>query len=70
METTDMVSCHSGSGARLWSDFRIGDDGYGRLVVAAWGMKAADISRVVQRIQELGNYRNLALLGLPVAQDS
>lgn len=63
-----LVSCHMAGGARLWSDFRIHADGYGRLVVAANGMATADLIRVVQRVQELGNYRNLALLGLPVAQ--
>ncbi|KRB85279.1 hypothetical protein ASE00_00240 [Sphingomonas sp. Root710] len=63
-----LVSCHIAGGARLWSDFRIHADGYGRLVVAANGMATADLIRVVQRVQELGNYRNLALLGLPAAQ--
>ena len=29
---------------------------------------AADLGRVVQRLQELGNYRNMALLGLPQAR--
>lgn len=62
-----LVSCHVASGARLWCDFRIHEDGYGRMVVAANGLSDADLSRCVQKIQELGNYRNLALLGLPVA---
>lgn len=69
MECADLVSCHTEAGARIWSDFRIGKDGYGRLVVAANGLEGADLSRLVQRLQELGNYRNLALLGLPVAQE-
>ena len=63
-----LVSCHVAGGARIWCDFRIHDDGYGRLVVAANGLSDGDLSRCVQKIQELGNYRNLALLGLPVAQ--
>lgn len=70
MESAELVSCHTQAGARIWSDFRIGPDGYGRLVVAANGLEGADLSRLVQRLQELGNYRNLALLGLPVAQES
>ncbi|MGG2319952.1 DUF3422 family protein, partial [Salmonella enterica] len=49
-------------------DFRIGPDGYGHLAVSAGAALPADLSRVVQQLQELGNYRNLALLGLPVAQ--
>jgi uncharacterized membrane-anchored protein len=67
---SDLVSCRIGGGARLWSDFRIRDDGYGRLLVAANGTPEGDLSRLIQRLQELGNYRNLALLGLPIAQAS
>jgi uncharacterized membrane-anchored protein len=65
---SQLVSCYIGRGARLWSDFRVHDDGYGRLVLAANNMVHGDLLRSVQRLQELGNYRNLALLGLPVAR--
>ena len=64
----ELVSCHVGDGIRVWSDFRIGADGYGRLLVAANGANNSDLTRTVQRFQELGNYRNLALMALPVAQ--
>lgn len=64
----ELVCCDFGNGARLWSDFRIKDEGYGRLVIAAGALAAADLSRAVQALQELGNYRNMALLGLPVAR--
>jgi uncharacterized membrane-anchored protein len=64
----ELVSCHVGAGARLWSDFRIGPEGYGRMVIAANGLPPGDLTRLLQRLQELGNYRNLALLGLPTAQ--
>ena len=64
----ELVSCHIGGGARLWTDFRIKPDNYGHLLVSAGGMSSGDLSRLLQRLQELGNYRNLALLGLPVAQ--
>lgn len=71
-EPSQLITCHvcspSGDRARLWTDFRIHDDGYGRMVVAANDMPPADFRRCVQQIQELGNYRNLALLGLPVAR--
>lgn len=65
-----LVTCRVGSegAVRVWSDFRIGPDGYGHLAVSAGAALPADLSRVVQQLQELGNYRNLALLGLPVAQ--
>ena len=63
----ELVSCRLGT-ARLWSDFHIHEDGYGRLLVAAGEVVPADLGRLVQRIQELGNYRNLTLLGLPLVQ--
>lgn len=63
----ELVSCHLGGGARLWSDFRLHGD-HGRLVIAAGELPPSDLGRTLQRVQELGNYRNLALLGLPVAQ--
>jgi uncharacterized membrane-anchored protein len=65
-----LVSCLLDGGARMWSDFRIGPEGFGRHVIAANGMMPSDLGRVVQRIQELGNYRNLALRGLKTAQDA
>lgn len=67
---SQLISCHVAGGARIWSDFRIHDDGYGRIVVAANGLAPADLARCIQRLQELGNYRNLALIGLPVAQEA
>ena len=65
-----LVSCTIGEGACIWSDFRIRDDRYGCLVVAANGLAPGDLTRSVQRLQELGNYRNLALLGLPLAREA
>ncbi|MCD1623316.1 DUF3422 family protein [Citromicrobium bathyomarinum] len=67
-EDADLVSCHVCSGVRVWSDFRIREDGYGRLLVSAPGRQPDDLGRIVQRLQELGNYRNLALVGLPRVQ--
>ena len=63
----DLVSCRIGD-ARIWSDFLLHADGFGRLLVAAGNTLPADLGRLVQQVQELGNYRNLALLGLPLAQ--
>ncbi len=55
---------------KVWSDFRIGADGFGQLLVAVNGCSPQELSRLIQRLQELGNYRNLALLGLPVARSA
>lgn len=65
----ELVSCDLGESTRFWSDFRIGPDGYGRILIAANGENPRDLGRIVQRLQELGNYRNLALLGLPMARN-
>ncbi len=65
----DLVACDVADGrARIWSDFRLRDDGLGRLLILDQGMQGSDPSMIVQRLQEIGNYRNMALLGLPVAQ--
>ncbi len=64
----ELVSCHFESEARLWSDFRLREDGFGRLLIAANGVDPRDLTRAAQRLQELGNYRNKALLGLPAAK--
>jgi uncharacterized membrane-anchored protein len=65
----ELVCCDVNGSMRIWSDFGIGADGYGRLLVSAGDVDDAERGRIIQRIQELGNYRNLALLGLPVVQD-
>ncbi len=65
----DLVSCsvHDGA-ARIWADFRLHEDGFGRMLIQDLGLSKGDLARLVQRLQELGNYRKVALLGLPVAQ--
>ena len=65
--TPELVSCRIGA-VRIWTDFLVRPDNFGRLIIAANGMSPEDMGRLVQQIQELGNYRNLALLGLPTAQ--
>ena len=64
------MSCEvQNSEARVWSDFLVNADGMGRMLIRDQGLKSeGDTSRLVQRLQELGNYRNMALLGLPKAQ--
>ena len=64
----EMVCCDINSGLRIWSDFGIHGDGYGRLLVTAGDVEDGERGRIIQRVQELGNYRNLALLGFPTVQ--
>lgn len=64
-----LIVCDVADGkARIMSDFRINPDGFGRLMVLDRGMQGDEPAHLVQRLQELGNYRNMALLGLPLAQ--
>ncbi len=65
----DMVCCDINAGIRIWSDFGIHDDGYGCLLLTAGDVGDGERGRIVQRVQELGNYRNLALLGFPTVQE-
>ncbi len=64
----EIVCCDVNAGLRIWSDFGILDDGYGRLLVRAGDVEDGERGRIIQRVQELGNYRNLALLGFPTVQ--
>ena len=64
----ELVCCDINAGLRIWSDFGIHDDGYGRLLVTAGDVEDGERGRIIQRAQELGNYRNLALLGFPTVQ--
>ena len=64
----DLVCCDINAGLRIWSDFAIHPDGYGRLLVSAGNVDDSERGRIIQRMQELGNYRNLALLGFPAVQ--
>lgn len=68
IDEKEMVCCDINAGLRIWSDFGIHKDGYGRLFVAAGDVSDDERGRIVQRVQELGNYRNLALLGFPAVQ--
>lgn len=69
ISTLEMVCCDINAGLRIWSDFSIHSDGYGRLLVTAGNVEEGERGRIIQRVQELGNYRNLALLGFPIVQE-
>lgn len=69
ISANDMVCCDVNGDIRIWSDFGIHEDGYGRLLLTAGEVSDGERGRIVQQLQELGNYRNLALLGFPTVQD-
>ncbi len=69
--TDDLIISDVADGhARIWSDFRLHADGFGRLLIHDKGLQGGESSQLVQRLQELGNYRKIALLGLPEAQQA
>ncbi len=68
MDAHELVCSDINGSMRVWSDFGIRSDGYGRLLATCGDISDSERGRVVQRMQELGNYRNLALLGLPLVQ--
>ena len=65
-----LVGTDSQNFARVWTDFAIAPDGFGRVVVQDMGMQYQQAGRLVQRVLEIETYRMMALLGLPHAQQA
>ncbi len=66
----DLVSCLVEDGkARIWTDFRLHSNGFGHLLMHDKSISGTDMPRLVQRLLEMGNYRKMALLALPMAQE-
>ena len=65
----DIAGSRVSSGlATVWTDFRIGEDGYTRMLVKDHGLSPLRLGRVVRRIHEIETYRMMALLALPLAR--
>jgi uncharacterized membrane-anchored protein len=56
--------------AAAWTDFRIHDDGFGRILIQDRGLGERQTGRLVQRLLEIETYRMMALLAFPVAGDA
>ena len=54
--------------ATVWTDFRLGKDGYTRVLIHDHGMSPMRMGRLTRRLHELETYRMMALLGLPLAR--
>lgn len=66
----DLVACDVfDKAATIWADFRLHDTGFGKLLIKDRRLSGGDATRLVQWLQELGNYRKMALLGLPLAKE-
>ncbi|MDI9244005.1 DUF3422 domain-containing protein [Marinobacter sp. CHS3-4] len=55
--------------ARVWSSFKLHDDGFGRFMVLNMGLPNNQLGRLTQRLMEAETYRLLSLLALPVARN-
>ena len=58
----------SGGAAAGFTDFRIHDDGFSRILIEDRETTPRQAGRLVQRLLEIDTYRVMALLALPVAQ--
>jgi len=53
--------------ATVWTDFKIGADGYTRMLIHDQGLTPLSLGRVSRRIHEIETYRMMALLAFPLA---
>ncbi len=60
----------AGGNAEAWTDFRLHEDGFGRILVRDFGLRSRQGGRLVQRLLEIETYRMLALLALPLAREA
>lgn len=60
----------AGGNAEGWMDFRLHEDGFGRILVRDIGLRSRQAGRLVQRLLEIETYRILALLALPLAREA
>ncbi len=58
----------SQGGATAWTDFRIGADGYTRMLLHDHGLSPMRLGRVSRRLHEIETYRMMALLAFPLAR--
>lgn len=59
----------AGGAATAFTDFRIHDDGFSRMLVRDGSLTPRQAGRTIQRLLEIDTYRIMALLALPVARD-
>ena len=54
--------------ATIWTDFRIGADGYTRMLIHDHGLSPMRLGRLSRRLHEIETYRMMALLAFPLAR--
>jgi uncharacterized membrane-anchored protein len=66
---SDLVaSSIGGEDAEAWTDFRIAEDRFSRILIRNRRLTAGRLGRMVQRLLEIETYRMMALLGLSTAR--
>jgi uncharacterized membrane-anchored protein len=60
----------AGGGALAWTDFRLHEDGFGRILARDIRLTPRQAGRMMQRLFEIETYRMMALLALPVAREA
>jgi uncharacterized membrane-anchored protein len=63
-----VASAPVNSQAKVWSSFKLHDDGFGRFLIYQQNLSAAQLGRLAQQLLQLDTYRLMATLGLPLAQ--
>mgnify|MGYP000574979584 CR=1 FL=1 len=58
----------SGGAATVWMDFRVQEDGFGRILLRDNFLRPRQAGRLVQRLLEIETYRMTALLAFPAAK--
>jgi len=56
--------------AQFYTDFIKHPEGAGRSILVNQGLTADEAARLVQQLCDIGNYRKLSLLGLPIARQA
>ena len=59
-----------GGKALVWTDFRLHDDGYSRILIRDLDMNQRQAGRLVQRLLEISGYRMMAMLSHPLAREA
>ncbi len=62
-------SLASGGLAEVWSDFRLHEDNFSRMLVRDINLGERKAGRLVQRLLEIETYRMMALLAFPLARE-
>lgn len=64
----ESLAASAAGAARIWTDFRVHADGFGRILVGVGDLQPSQAGRIAQMLWEIETYRMLALLALPAAR--